>query len=217
MTQKREIQVSETHNGLPFVYIDDFFPPEDVDKILAELERIRPHFEGPEDTAGAVTEEGKHLKKNLGLFHHKYYATPIYSDIFMLTRQYYKQEFLDELKSKSWFLRYLDTNLNAFDSLQMLYYENSDNYESHVDAAAVTILYWVHKQPKAFTGGDLILEEKTHFEMKHNRVFMFPSIMRHKVTPVSMLEEKDGYGRYCISNFVHTKTYDTFEPTKGKT
>lgn len=174
--------------------------------MLKELDFIRDNFLGPDQTGGAVNDEGEYIKKNMGLMHSDFYANPNLSPIFRNTRQYYDDAFLEPLKEQAWFLRYINGNLNSYDVIQMLYYEDSDKYEAHIDSAAITFLCWLHHKPKSFEGGDLILEHDSKVECKNNRVLVFPSIAWHEVTPINMANKKDGYGRYCISNFVHTNT-----------
>lgn len=199
----REINILNTKSGMPYVVIDNFFHQTEVDQMLNELDFIRDSFVGPDQTGGALNDEGEYIKKNMGLMHHDFYARPDLSSIYRNTRQYFDDSFLDPLKEQAWFLRYITKNLNAYDAIQMLYYEDADKYDSHIDAATITFLCWLHRKPKSFDGGDLILEGESKVECKNNRVLVFPSIAWHQVTPLSMTEKKHGYGRYCISNFIH--------------
>ncbi len=203
---QRNIVVSQTLNKIPFVYIDNFFSELETERMLKELDTMRGNFLGPEQT-GAAFKNGVSLKNTMGIFLRDYFNdVEAESNIYKTTRAYFDDEFLKTVVGKAWFLRYISPEYNFYDNTQVLYYENKDTYGNHTDTAAVTILCWLHRQPKAFVGGDIVLEETVKVEMKHNRVLIFPSITRHEVTPVEMLEKKDGYGRYCVSNFVHIRT-----------
>lgn len=204
--EKKNTTFGETFSGMPFVYIDDFFSPSEVEEILQELDSIRPKFLDGEKTRGARAPNGELLKHAKGVFLNQCFDQPEDSIIQGLTRRYFNPDFLKSIQGKAWFLRYLNKNMSLTDYTQMLYYEDSDTYGSHTDMATVTFLYWVHKKPKKFVGGDLILEETEKVSLVHNRLLIFPSVMRHEVTPVKMLDKKDGFGRYCISNFVHVNT-----------
>lgn len=204
----REINLHKTANGMPFFVMDNFFNKEEVDEMLHELDFMRKNFRGPEHTYAAKNDDGEYIKKNMGIMHHEFYHSPHLSPIYRITRQYFDSEILDPMKEKAWFLRYIDPNLNSYDSLQMLYYENTDKYDAHKDAAVATYLCWLYREPKSFSGGDLVLENDTKIECMNNRVVIFPSIAWHQVTELSMSEgASDGYGRYCISNFVHINTF----------
>jgi len=197
---------SQTLNGVPFVYVDNFFSEFETAAMLKELGTLRAGLLAGHDTGGAVNRNGALLKKTLALFLCDYYKTAPTSSIYAATRKYFSEDVLVKLRGKAWFFRYIAPCYNIADMTQVLYYENNATYGSHIDTANITALCWLHKTPKAFVGGDLVLEENTKVEMRHNRVLFFPSITRHEVTPVEMLEEKDGYGRYCVSTFIHTDT-----------
>ena len=90
-----------------------------------------------------------------------------------------------------------------YDTTIVSYYQNNDFYKSHNDLVKYTILIWVYKEPKQFTGGDLILTDlKKTIECKNNRLVLFPSFLFHEVTKIKSKKKiKDGYGRYCITHF----------------
>jgi len=85
------------------------------------------------------------------------------------------------------------------------YYEDKHFYKAHPDKASFTLLIWVYKKPKKFTGGDLILKDlDLKIECKHNRLVMFPGFLYHEVTPIKMKKGyKVGDGRYTITHFLN--------------
>ena len=91
----------------------------------------------------------------------------------------------------------------SIDSSMIAYYEDTQYYEPHTDTCKYSILIWINKEPKKFTGGDLILPDlKTKIECKNNRLVLFPGMMFHEVTEVKMKGKyKLGDGRYCIVHF----------------
>ena len=88
-------------------------------------------------------------------------------------------------------------------SSMIAYYEDTQYYEPHTDTCKYSILIWVNKEPKKFTGGDLILPDlKTKIECKNNRLVLFPGMIFHEVTEIKMKGKyKMGDGRYCIVHF----------------
>jgi len=201
----REVTVDTTAAGVPFAVVDDFFNQYEADLILKELEFIRPHFEGPGGSNGAVNPDGSTKKNNNSLWLNEFFVNPNFSKIYELTRQFYDPDFIYALCKENWIFRHL-FDVPVGDNIQLLYYEQSSTYDTHTDTAFLTYLYWTHKTPKKFDGGDIILEEDTKVEFKANRLLVFPSITPHRVTPVRMQEKADGYGRYCVSNFLHQHT-----------
>ena len=87
------------------------------------------------------------------------------------------------------------------------YYENGDFYKAHADEFVATMLVWFYKEPKKFEGGDLEFPDYEtadgipKVEVRNNRILIFPSIIRHAVTPISMEEEDMGkkLGRFCMT------------------
>jgi Rps23 Pro-64 3,4-dihydroxylase Tpa1-like proline 4-hydroxylase len=96
-----------------------------------------------------------------------------------------------------------------YDATLISYYEEKDYYKAHTDSSILTYLYWCHKEPKKFEGGDLTLPElDADITYKNNRLVVFPSWRLHEVTPIKMIEEVhpySGYGRYCITNFAYIR------------
>ena len=86
------------------------------------------------------------------------------------------------------------------------YYENEDNFKPHFDVFQFTALIWLYKEPKKFTGGNLVLHDfdNEEIKVKNNRLVFFPSYYLHSVTPIKIKDEEEGMGRYCISHFFYT-------------
>jgi len=154
---------------------------------------------GSEHTGTAKFKDGTVKKKNRGVFLDDVYADRSYSNLLKFNRKIFEIT-LDKPS----------TVLNALkasnrDKTLVSYYENDEEYKSHQDAAILTSVTYLHKQPKAFDGGDLVLPEYGYaFEPWFNRTYIFPSVVEHGVTPVIMKPEDcgKGLGRYCISTFV---------------
>jgi Rps23 Pro-64 3,4-dihydroxylase Tpa1-like proline 4-hydroxylase len=86
------------------------------------------------------------------------------------------------------------------------YYEESDLYLPHDDVSVVTVLYWVWKEPKSFTGGDFILHDVDEIiPVTNNTLLLFPGHCTHSVSPVRMnADSKEGFGRWCVTTFLLT-------------
>jgi Rps23 Pro-64 3,4-dihydroxylase Tpa1-like proline 4-hydroxylase len=94
-------------------------------------------------------------------------------------------------------------------SIMVNYYENDKYYKSHKDVSVITQLTWIYREPKMFSGGDLILTDMGEtIECKNNRTIFFPGHYYHEVMEVKMEDEweteykdKNYYGRFSIANF----------------
>ena len=79
---------------------------------------------------------------------------------------------------------------------------DGDYYKPHVDGCTISAVTWFHKKPKAYTGGDIILEHKYKLPCLNNSMVIFPAIMWHEVTKVVMPNNEYGMGRYSMSQFL---------------
>jgi len=89
------------------------------------------------------------------------------------------------------------------------YYENADYYHPHTDHAFYTALNYFVKEPKQFSGGEIILKscnstKEATVEIMDNRVIIIASCTVHEVKPIvsSMQNTLSGNGRYCNSAFI---------------
>ena len=110
------------------------------------------------------------------------------SDILtILDKIYGDDELINMLYDMSFF--YKCWKVTNRDSTIVAYYEDTDYYKSHQDLAAISIMYWLWKEPRSFEGGDI---ELTDYDIKvpvqRNQLMIMPSSTLHAVTPIKMLE-----------------------------
>lgn len=186
--------------------VDNFYNDKEYQSMLDEClflcenNKLLP----PEKTGTAYTND-EVLKKNKGLFLDDVYINDRnISNILTFNRKVFSKELVDTLVNIDPIYRYLA--MCARDNTLLSYYENSDYYKPHTDYSKITILHWIYKTPKKFTGGDLKLNDSEHsIECVSNRLLVFPSFLTHEVTPIIMekkfLNKKNG--RFTITVFCH--------------
>jgi len=199
-----------TGDSKDFLVIDDFYTDDEQVQIWKELDfltydrKLMP----PEETGTAHDlDTGEALKQNSALFLDGIYARRDLSNILTLNRKLFSEEVISHFDGMDNCFKYIHhTN---YDATLISYYEEKDYYKAHTDTSILTYLYWCHKEPKKFEGGDLILPElQEGIQYKNNRLVIFPSWRLHEVTPIKMIEEVEpysGYGRYCITNFIYIR------------
>lgn len=199
-----------TSDSKDFLVIDDFYTDEEQVDIWKELDfltydrKLMP----PEETGTAHDlDTGEALKKNSAIFLDGIYARRELSNILTINRKLFSPEVIENFEGMDNCFKYIHhTN---YDATLISYYEEKDYYKAHTDTSILTYLYWCHKEPKKFEGGDLILPELSEgITYKNNRLVIFPSWRLHEVTPIKMIEEAEpnsGYGRYCITNFIYIR------------
>ena len=92
-----------------------------------------------------------------------------------------------------------------WDTTKVRYYHNGEYYKPHTDKAMPFLAFsYFHKQPKRFTGGELIFPKYDYsFDCDDNSLIIFPGWVEHGVNEVSIQNSDyyDGYGRYAITSF----------------
>ena len=92
-----------------------------------------------------------------------------------------------------------------WDVTKVRYYHNGEYYKPHTDKAMPFLAFsYFHKEPKKFTGGELVFPKYDYsFDCDNNSLIIFPGWVEHGVNEVSIenSEYYDGYGRYAITSF----------------
>lgn len=181
----------------------DFFTEEELELIWCELKILaRPHIlRDPQDTNSAEV-DGVLLKNNKGVFLDKFYLDVTRSPAFEASLKIFSgvtEEFADLCYVNSPVLQ------TRKSSMLLSYYENSDYYLPHQDQSITTVLYWLCKEPRAFTGGDLFFPEiDLTVPFQNNTMVMFPSVAEHGVTAVNMDENAPPLsGRFVFTHFLN--------------
>lgn len=194
---------------LPHIIIDGFYSSDELREIWLELDFLTHSRKllTPEATgaAFALDEKGERVykKNNMGLFLDSLYATRNISNILHHSRKLFDKDFLQKCQDQNFIFKYL-MQANA-DFTLLSYYEDGATYETHHDKCVITCLTWLYKEPRQFTGGDLVFSEHNYtIPIKNNRVLIFPGVAEHAVERVKMNEgvkPMSGFGRYVITNF----------------
>ena len=191
-------------SDLPVVHIQNFYSAGELEKIMNELEYLYSidRYKGAEEDGGPGTayEDGEALKVGKGLHLNVVYDDVKQSDILNINRKLFDKNLMDSLMYKHPFFRYLWRSNR--DETKIHYFENGDHYKPHTDDCVITAITWFYKEPKMFTGGDLIIEKALKFPCLNNTTVIFPSILYHEVTAVVM-ENLSGLGRYSMSQFLY--------------
>jgi len=194
------VQVQLIKEPFEYIQIDDTYTEDELRLIFLELDfwSISGNLMPPDRTGSAQWSEG-FKKQNRGIFLDDAYADRISSNILKLNRKIFKAE----INIPSVILNYLKSSNH--DSTLVSYYENSDHYKPHKDESILTSLTYLYKQPKFFSGGELVATEyNLVLEPVFNRTYIIPSVVQHEVRSVVMSEQDigKGFGRYCISGFI---------------
>ena len=92
------------------------------------------------------------------------------------------------------------------DATKVRYYHDGDYYEPHTDPGCGFLTFsYFYKEPKKFSGGELFFpDHDSQLTCENNSLIIFPEWVKHGVNEVKIKDSDyyDGWGRYCISNFI---------------
>ena len=194
---------------LPFehIVVDDLFTKDELELMWKELDFLDGKLLPPRETGSAyiVKENGDKqlLKQNKAIYLDKVFSCEHreMSNILKINRKVFHKEIVDAAMKLHPFYELI--SVTNFDNTLINYYEDNDYYEPHKDVAIFTSVTFLHREPKQYTGGDFVFADYDHVvESKLNRMILFPSIITHSVTPIKMLTDEPGYGRYSMTVFV---------------
>ena len=189
---------------LPVVILDNFYDENETKLMMQELcyyNSTGALYE-PEKVGVAHHDDGRVKKKGKSVFLDPLYNDRDFSNILRVNRKIFLKEITDQLCAEHHIFKYLQV-CNR-DNTMISYFENSDYYESHHDSACITVLSWLYREPRRFSGGDLIIENDLKIDCFNNRTIVFPSILEHEVTKIEM-DKRDmnqDLGRFCITQFI---------------
>ena len=198
-------------------YYDEEFPYIIISNVFNTEERIKLVWEELDFLCYSWKMENLSNEQNTGqwnmndlpnrkeVFLERVYNSHIFSNIIKVYSEIFGKniEHLENLFSNhsSWFFK--EALILSKDHL-LNYYEDRKYYKPHKDEGLMTCLHWMFKEPKKFEGGDFIFPDfDKKIEIENNKMIIFPSMIKHEVTPIIMKAEdmNKKLGRWCISTF----------------
>ena len=202
------MNVTSHRDPTPHIRIKDIFPDDILHSIWNEIDELHQHLLPPKET-GSAHSNNQLLKQNSGLYLYKHYGDN--SRDSQIANAIHNVVFHPQIVD-AWCYDHLSKmiKITNWETVLLSYYNEGDLYRPHHDVAMFTTLIWLWREPKAFTGGDLKLNQYDHMIKAENNsgiIFLSPEI--HSVSSViktnHWLNKMDNYGRYCISHFCGIK------------
>lgn len=198
----------------PHAVIDNFYNNEELDLLWKEIEYLsspnRMIKSGEELGTAKEKLSATTLSDGYGIFLNSIFKESTYSDILTITDKIFNQALLNSIAALDPLLRDV-SDLNT-SGTKLRYYEDTEEYKSHVDTSRYTMISYFYKEPKAFTGGDLHFKDFDYtIEIKPNRVIFFKSCLYHASTKVvtnKFSKPFSGNGKYSITKFLDVKDAD---------
>ena len=176
----------------PHVLLENFYTKIEMDVVMEEKVKLDPHLLPPEYSGTARhPQTGQPMKYNSGLFLTD--AMPN-SEMVSLARGHIYNELVDQIDCPWWVSQWRKNNCQSW---MLSRYADGQYYNAHVDLSQFTMLVWFYREPKPFTGGDLIFPDYDNYTIPcdNNCGIIFYGPLRHEVPPVK------GNGRYTLTMF----------------
>lgn len=201
-------QVIKLGDGYFFLKIDNLFTTNELREVWEEINFLSYRSKFQLDTGTARHGETNELKADkIGIWLEDIYTDRKYCNYFKFYKKWCTKVTAENLLKTSLFWRELFHCKT--DRTLLSYYEDGKYYEEHEDASRLTQLFYVFKEPKKFTGGQIVFTDFNYSqEVNNNTLIVFPSWFKHEVKPVSLNEktpdEQDKLecnGRYVFTTF----------------
>lgn len=208
------MKITNYENPFPLITIENTFAVDELNLIWDEIKFLyySKKFNSPEKTGSAYdTVDGEKIykKNNSGLWISEIYKEFDFSNIYKCGRKLIENKEEIYNNHPSWFFKNIFFNQ---DNTLISYYEDGNYYHPHTDSAFLTCLTWFYKQPKKFEGGNLTFTDyNITIEVSNNYTVIFPSIIKHEVSKISMKPEHldDLNGRICVTQFFGLSLWNT--------
>ena len=200
------LEITLYANPFPLMVVENFYNDEELDLIWEELK----FFTKPGKLVEAKDYGGIEKSTNAKALMLDSIYTGQYrnlSNILTINRKLFKCGILDKFSEIHGCCSI--ANQSNDDITKIRYYHDKEYYDPHTDKGFQFLAFsYFYKEPKKFTGGDLIFP-KYDFKLpcENNTMVVFPGWVEHGVRKVTIEDSDyfDGWGRYCISSFFGAK------------
>ena len=208
------LQITLYANPFPLMVVENFYNEEELGLIWEELNfYTKPEKLLDAEGYGGIVDHTNAKALLLDEIYTKQYRNV--SNILTMNRKLFQCGVLDKFSEIHGCCSI--ANQSNSDITKVRYYHDKEYYDPHTDKGFQFLAFsYFYKEPKKFTGGDLIFP-KYDFKVpcENNTMVVFPGWVEHGVRKVSIENSDyfDGWGRYCISSFFSCRDRSFFEDT----
>ena len=197
--------------------LENFYTEDEIDRIWKELKYLDSNTHGwvyPTNKRNATDKKGNLLLQGARQFDFQtlYQNCNISvldkSNIFTLGKKIYKYH--DFLYGK----HDVYTNIrdcSAQNTFVNYYYKDDASYKLHNDISMYTLLSYFYEEPKNFTGGEFVVEDRK-YEIHNGFTIIIPGWLKHGSTPIKIIDKsRKQSGRYSIAHFFWSVDSNDFE------
>jgi Rps23 Pro-64 3,4-dihydroxylase Tpa1-like proline 4-hydroxylase len=193
------------------VVLDEFLAPQEVDELMRftlehEAEFQASEVVSPTSERGVVNYEHRRSRvlMNLGR----------YEQLMLARIKGVLPQILEKLGMRDFDISSVETQITASNDGDFFHF-HSDNGEDRVVSRHLTFVYFFHREPKAFEGGELRIHD-AHLEEsvyvtdgsyqtitpRQNQIVFFPCELMHEITPVKCASQAFSDSRFTINGWL---------------
>lgn len=194
---------------VPFMYRTDFLPLRRCEALLAFAQANRTGFE-----AGVVgTRRNVDPTFRKALVEHRVTRREVQPWFETHLRNAFSEALL-RLRMREPRQYWVEMAMSAhLDGHFLAKHHDNDSVEAAAHARMLSFAYYFHREPRCFSGGDLLLHDPdsdasvfTRIEPKHNSIVFFPSWCTHQITAIENDQGDFGGARFAIHGWLRTDT-----------
>lgn len=116
-------------------------------------------------------------------------------------------------------LEYIETHATLYHhGSHFIWHTDREGYNGEpATTRRLSFCFYLHSEPRMFSGGELEFLDGTKIDSKHNRLVFFEPKQQHRVRRVECWSAEFLHGRWAIFGWVHGRTLGSDdEPLEGK-
>lgn len=112
---------------------------------------------------------------------------------------------LEPCKVPEFDLRYVEIVATLYHhGMHFVWHDDAPGYDGElVPSRRLTFTYYLHTEPKMFSGGELEFLDGTAIEPRNNRLVLFHPVQQHRVRRVECWSGHVLHGRWALSGWLH--------------
>jgi hypothetical protein len=173
---------------IPVVHYDNVLTGNEIEYLIYLFDK-QEEWKDPIDAGAALVNGEPQKQAKTVIFNRDWNSENCYPFLSNKITNIISEVFLEAMAGSShWVWKYLG-NCNTGTVLGAKY-KKGDFYKVHTDSCKISAVYTFAKNPDKVQGGGFMFEESTIQDFTHNRLTIFPSIIRHEVLEILGEEER---------------------------
>ena len=208
------MMANQTENSVisaKLLSVDNFLPRKDASALLDYTLSCEEKFER------ALVVQPKSNRETADLTHRRasvLYDTGLFNELILTHVRTLLPRILEDLSHRPFTLSHIETRITASNDGDF-FKKHNDNSQAPIRTREISFVYYFFREPKAFSGGELIIydtrrEANTHRAMntfktvtpQQNKIVFFPSLLIHELLEVRCDSRAFADSRFTLNGWI---------------